>query len=309
MLFPLEIIFRCTVSIRKFLFKKNILSSWRSPVPVIVIGNIVVGGVGKTPLVIAIVEYLQAQGFQPGVVSRGYGGQPKQHLQSVEKESLPAEVGDEPLLIVRRTGCRCVVGANRADAARKLLAEGNCDVVISDDGLQHYALERDIEIVVIDGARQFGNGHCLPVGPLREPQQRLELVDFEVYNGNRAADSMRISAAGWVNVLSGDSCESLPVEDGIENHAVCGIGNPQRFYSTLEAQGLSFQTHSFADHHHFNADDLVFSENARVLMTEKDAVKCRHFATENMWYLTVDAVVSQTLLTQISERLSAIVDK
>lgn len=309
LLYPVEIIYRCLILIRRFLFKKNILSSWRSPVPVIVVGNISVGGVGKTPLVIALVEFLQAQGYQPGVVSRGYGGKPSQSLQTVEADSSPAEVGDESLLIVQRTACPCVVGANRPDAVRKLLAEGRCNVVISDDGLQHYALQRDIEIVVVDGPRQFGNGHCLPVGPLREPRQRLNGVDFTIYNGNREADTMKVVPARWVNLFSGESFDSLPNEEGIENHAICGIGNPQRFYSTLEAQGISFQNHSFADHHDFSADDLSQYQGSRLLMTEKDAVKCRQFATENMWYLSVDAIVSETLLTQLSTRLSAIINQ
>ncbi len=309
LLYPLEVVFRCLVFVRQFLFKKNILSSFRSPVPVIVVGNISVGGVGKTPLVIALVEYLQTQGYQPGVVSRGYGGQAKQPLQTVNVDSSPAEVGDEPLLLVQRTACNCVVGVNRPGAVRKLLAEGGCDVVISDDGLQHYALQSDIEIAVIDGPRQFGNGHCLPVGPLRESPARLNTVDFTIYSGNRETDSMKITAARWINLLSGEARDSLPNEEAAENHAVCGIGNPRRFYSTLEAQAVTFQTHSFPDHHDFSAEDLKFSENSRVLMTEKDAVKCRNFATENMWYLSVDAVVSEIILTQISARLSEIENK
>lgn len=310
LLWPLEILFRLLIIQRRFFYSIGLFSSWRAPVPVIVVGNVVVGGVGKTPLVIALVEYLKSQGYRPGVVSRGYGGKPQLGLQTVSADSLASEVGDEPLLIASRTGCPCVVGSNRANAVRKLLAESVCDLVISDDGLQHYSLERDLELVVVDKHRQYGNGHCLPVGPLREPLSRLSSVDFIISNGGSEYHSIKIVPAQWINLLTGEQLDKLPASaGGRTDHAVCGIGNPQGFYSTLSDLGLDYQIHSFADHHLFHLEDFDFARGGRLLMTEKDAVKCRDFATGNMWYLSVDAVVSAAMYADLSARLNEIFKK
>lgn len=295
--------------------------------PVVVIGNITLGGTGKTPLLIAIARLLQAHGLRPGIVSRGYGGDGQPAF--VTPESLPQQVGDEPVLIQRQTGCPVRVDARRLRAVQTLAAEHVCDVILSDDGLQHHAMPRALELVVIDGERLLGNGHCLPAGPLREPASRLREVDWLVINGGaddalarlRARASlnagqppatiMRLQPAAWVNVRSGQrvALSDLPVVPGRPLHAVAGIGHPQRFFATLRALGLAPQCHAFADHHRFHAADLPFAQEATVLMTSKDAVKCEAFAGPHCWALEVEASLApefaNALLTAVQGLVQA----
>jgi tetraacyldisaccharide 4'-kinase len=292
LLLPFAYIFSDIVRVRRFLYRKGILKSNTVPVPVIVVGNITVGGTGKTPLVIWLADLLTKSGYKPGIISRGYAGKSETWPQSVTENSDVNSVGDEALLIAKQTHLPVVVGALRVDAAKKLLADFDCNVVLSDDGLQHYRLNRDIEIAVIDGERRFGNGYCLPAGPLREPIERLSSVDFIVVNGNKYEDdefSMQLVGDTAIRLSTG---ELKPLQEflGIDCHALAGIGNPERFFKLLESSGLSCTTHSFPDHYQFERDDIEFGDNKPVLMTEKDAVKCTHFAEPQHWYLPVKAV-------------------
>ncbi len=290
-LLPLSWLFFVLVKLRRLAYKTGLLRSYRLPAPVIVVGNISVGGTGKTPLVAWLVKALQQAGYRPGIISRGYGGQAQQWPQQVHPDSDPLQVGDEPVLLAQRCGCPIVAAPDRVLAARELLEKFNCNILISDDGLQHYRLQRDIEIVVVDGARRFGNGHCLPAGPLREPVSRLQQVDFVVANGAAMSGevAMQLVPGALVALLAGNKTVSLCELHGQQVHAVAGIGNPARFFELLKQHGLSVIEHPFPDHHHFVVDDLCFADELPVLMTEKDAVKCRRYADARMWYLPVEA--------------------
>lgn len=307
-LMPFGFLFSDAVKFRRFLYRLKILKTHTLPVPVIVVGNITVGGTGKTPLIIWLAGFLMDSGFKPGIISRGYGGQAESWPQSVSAVSDAKQVGDEALLIARQTGCPMAVGPLRVDSANLLLKQSDCDVILSDDGLQHYALNRDIEIAVIDGERRFGNGYCLPAGPLREPIERLERVDFIIVNGEKYEDrefSMLLVGDQVVNLVTGEQ-KSLQEFNGVECHALAGIGNPDRFFKLLEMAGLTCMTHSFPDHYQFQRHDIEFADNRPVLMTEKDAVKCTAFAGKQHWYLPVnavpDAVFSEQLLNLIREK-------
>lgn len=269
----------------------------RLPVPVIVVGNISVGGTGKTPFVIWLVERLREWGFRPGVISRGYGGRAPAYPFRVTPDSDPAHGGDEPLLIARRCACPVVVDPDRNAAAQALIAQGHVDVIVADDGLQHYRLARDLEICVIDGARGLGNGALLPAGPLREPPARLHDVDLVVVNGDGWDDAtvqplrMQLSA-GQAWPLAGGAQRALVSFTGQAVHAVAGIGNPSRFFDSLRAAGIVVHEHAYADHHRYAAAELVFNDELPVLMTEKDAVKCLRFARPGWWALAVHAQLS-----------------
>ena len=292
LLLPLAYVFSDIVRIRRFLYRKGFLTSHTLPVPVIVVGNITVGGTGKTPLVIWLAELLLASGYKPGIISRGYGGQSESWPQTVNEHSDAHKVGDEALLIAKQTRLPVVVDPSRVEAANNLLAEFDCNVILSDDGLQHYKLNRDIEIAVIDGERRFGNGYCLPAGPLREPIERLGSVDFVVVNGDKYADheiTMHLVGDAAVNLLTHEQ-KPLQQFQGLDCHALAGIGNPERFFKLLETNGLSCTTHSFPDHYQFQQHDIEFGDNKPVLMTEKDAVKCTGFAQPYHWYVPVKAV-------------------
>jgi tetraacyldisaccharide 4'-kinase len=305
---PLSMLYVDAMRLRRFLYRKGLLKSGRLPVPVIIVGNITVGGTGKTPLVIWLADFLRQQVFKPGVISRGYGGENKQ-VQAVTTQSDPALVGDEALVLARRCGCPVTVGANRLAAGRELLANNHCDVIISDDGLQHLALQRDVEIVVIDGERRFGNCYCLPVGPLREPPERIKTVDLVVVNGGQDLQehefAMHCLGEQLVNLLTGET-KPLAEFKSIACHAVAAIGNPSRFFKRLSAVGLLCAEHAFPDHHVFSAADIQFKDQNPVLMTEKDAVKCQRFAEAKHWYLPVTAALpeafSQQILTLLKQK-------
>lgn len=308
LLWPLSLIYQVVLKLRIALFRLGIFKQVHLSVPVIIVGNITLGGTGKTPFVIWLVKQLKQAGFRPGIISRGYGGKAKYYPQNVLPESDPAIVGDEPIIISRHTLCPMVVAPDRLAAGNKLLNEHDCNVIIADDGLQHYALGRDIEIVIVDGQRQFGNQLCLPAGPLREPMSRLKNVDFIVEN--RGSDSkkyvMTLSQLYAVNLAHPEKIRSLSSFTGHTVHAIAGIGHPQRFFDQLSSQGLSLISHAFDDHHPFTADDLQFNDTNAILMTEKDAVKCQHFADDNTWYIPIEASISGKLNQHILQKLAGI---
>ncbi|MGH7023902.1 MAG: tetraacyldisaccharide 4'-kinase [Caulobacteraceae bacterium] len=290
LLWPVSLAFGLLVIVRRLAYALRLLPSTRVPVPVVVIGNLTVGGSGKTPLAIHVAELLKAKGWSPAIVSRGYGGTATEP-RSVSLASDPAEMGDEPVLMARRSGCPVWVGARRAAVVETLLRETpRCNLVILDDGLQHYALRRDLEICVVD-ARAFGNDFMLPAGPLREPRMRLWSVDAVIAHGT---DRVK----GYPMVLEGEEVHratdardrrNLKSFAGERVHAVAGIGDPKRFFLQLARHGLKVVPHPFPDHHPFVDADLDFGDDAPVLMTEKDAVKCKRFAKPAHWILPVRA--------------------
>ncbi|PWG63229.1 tetraacyldisaccharide 4'-kinase [Sediminicurvatus halobius] len=263
---------------------------WRAPVPVLVVGNLFVGGSGKTPLVIWLVERARALGHQPGVVLRGYGGRARDWPRGVTPASDPAEVGDEAVLIARRTGAPVAAGPDRPAAVRQLLALSPCDLVISDDGLQHYALGRDAEIIVLDAARGLGNGRCLPAGPLREPAARLDTVDLVVGNGGATAHSPHAFTLQPGTLEPVGQGGGTPPAPGARVHGIAGIGHPERFFAALEHLGYEVIGHPLPDHHVPRPDDVDFGDGLPVIMTEKDAVKCQALARAGLWALPVTAV-------------------
>lgn len=267
-------------------------------VPVIVVGNITVGGVGKTPLVIALAQQLQKHGLGVGIISRGYGATIKQFPYEVKPQDSATLVGDEPLLMAKKTHCPVVIAPKRIAAADFLLKHHACDVIISDDGLQHYALGRALEIVVIDGQRSLGNELCLPAGPLREPRKRIKSADFTIVNGGNwpGAYSMQLKPDHLRHLPTGD--KRLPAQFSETAAAVAGIGHPQRFFNTLLELGLNFKPYPFNDHHVFQENDTHFSESW-IVMTEKDAVKCHAFAQDNMYYLPVSASIDEAFWTAL----------
>jgi tetraacyldisaccharide 4'-kinase len=303
---PLGFLFSDAVKFRKFLYRRGLLKTHTLPVPVVVVGNITVGGTGKTPLIIWLARFLKDSGYRPGIISRGYGGQSESWPQMVAANSDAKNVGDEALLIAKQTGCPMAIGPLRVEAATMLLNKSDCNIILSDDGLQHYALNRDIEIAVIDGERRFGNGYCLPAGPLREPIERLQSVDLIIVNGEKSEDDefeMQLTGDMALNLITG---EQKPLQEFNNCHALAGIGNPERFFKLLASSGLTCITHSFPDHYQFQRNDIEFGDNKSVLMTEKDAVKCAAFAGKQHWYLPVKAVpepgFAEQLLNLLSEK-------
>lgn len=305
LIMPLSMLYVDAMRLRRWLYKTGCKSSTRLPVPVIVVGNLTVGGTGKTPLVLWLAEYLSRQGYRPGIISRGYAGKTQTAPIIVSANSNPTEVGDEALLLAQRSTCPVAVHPKRPAAAQLLLAQFACDVIISDDGLQHYALQRDIEIAVVDGRRRFGNGYCLPAGPLREPQIRLREVDFIVSNGESAELEgeflMHCRGTELIN-LADNRRQSLSDFAEQDCRAIAGIGNPQRFFQQLTAAGLHCESTAFPDHHPFSAKDLQ-SSHKPLIMTEKDAVKCRAFAQANHWYLPVNAELPENFALHLLKLL------
>ncbi|EKO3587219.1 tetraacyldisaccharide 4'-kinase [Vibrio metschnikovii] len=310
LLWPLSRLFYLISSRRRQAFLSGKKARYRAPVPVLVVGNITAGGNGKTPVVVWLVELLQRQGYRPGVVSRGYGGKAAQYPLLVTAQTSPAECGDEPKLIYQRTGAPVAVDPIRAHAVQALLSQG-VDLIVTDDGLQHYALERDIEFAVVDGARRFGNQQLLPLGPLREPVERLQQVDFVINNGGEPVMgelAMTLKPNLAVNVISGERIDVAALSRLV---AWAGIGHPARFFNTLQQLGASpILTHAFADHQAFDAMTLrkLSSQGKNVIMTEKDAVKCTAFAEKNWWYLPVSAEISPSDQQRILDKIKEVMD-
>ena len=320
LLTPLSLLFRVAVALRRMAYAKGIAPVRRLPVPVIVVGNITAGGTGKTPVVLWLAHHLRARGYRPGIVSRGYGGT-NAAPRRVAPDADPGAFGDEPVLLARRSGCEVWTGVDRAAAATALLAADRaCNVVVSDDGLQHYALGRDLEICVLDGARALGNGWMLPAGPLREPPSRLAAVDTIVINeGNAGADAvergnaartaiprfrMGLKGREFYNLLDHNRRIGPELLHGRRLHAIAGIGNPPRFFRHLQGLGLDFESHSFPDHYRFRPSDIAYAGADAVLMTEKDAVKCQAFAADTHWVLPVDAAIDDGFGELVLDRLA-----
>lgn len=294
LLWPLSRLFYWLSSRRKRDYLLGKKKSYQPPVPVIVVGNITAGGNGKTPVVIWLVEQLRLRGYTPGVVSRGYGGKAKQYPLTVTEETLASDSGDEPLLIAARTKAAVVVSPVRTEAV-KCLIKKEIDVIISDDGMQHYALGRSVELCVLDGQRRYGSAELIPLGPLREPLSRLSCVDFVINNGGVAESdeiAMQLVPSLAVNLLTGETTQVSALKQLV---AFAGIGHPERFYQTLKGLKADLiATKNFVDHKAFKADELrrFTAKGQSVIMTEKDAVKCRHFAEPNWWFLPVEAQFS-----------------
>ncbi|MDH4216549.1 MAG: tetraacyldisaccharide 4'-kinase [Gallionella sp.] len=354
-LLPVSLVFRALVAFRRAAFRNQVFSSDRLLLPVIVVGNISVGGTGKTPLTLALAQQLVERGWHPLIVSRGYGGK-TQRPQQVSASSTAQQVGDEPLLMARRDICPVWIGRDRAATAHAAMqAHPQCNIVLCDDGLQHYRLQRDVEVAVIDGARGFGNGLLLPAGPLREPVARLQTVDAVVVNvqarfplpnplgettshstrlqetaakslvipqaGEGANESLRelVFAGGDVlpgqflmhlcgelfyNLLDPGQTAAADQFHTTRNHAVAGIGHPQRYFQHLEKIGISFTPHAFPDHHPYTTNDLAFADCDAILLTEKDAVKCTMFADARYWVLRVDAQIDPALIELILRKIT-----
>lgn len=306
---PLSWIYRAIFGIRALAYRWGWLMSWRMPVVVIVVGNIVVGGTGKTPLVIWLAEFLRRQGLRPGIACRGYGGRARRWPQQVRSDSDPRSVGDEPVLIARRAGCPVIADPRRCRAVAALAEHYRCNVVVCDDGLQDLALERDLEIAVIDGERRFGNGRCLPAGPLREPVGRLTRVDLVVTSGHgrQGEFSMQRRPCPPLRAIA-DPGRELPLEHlaGRRVHAVAGIGHPDQFFRWLKKAGLRVLPHAFPDHHAYRLEDLRFADDLPVIMTEKDAVKCEGFNVSNAWYLPLEAELPKVFEFALLKSLSRI---
>ncbi|WLH66506.1 tetraacyldisaccharide 4'-kinase [Pseudomonas sp. FP2309] len=304
---PLEALYRSVVLRKRARFVAGEGDSYQAPVPVVVVGNITVGGTGKTPLILWLIDHCRRSGLKVGVVSRGYGAKPPAFPWRVEASHSAEVAGDEPLLIVQRCGVPLMIDPDRSRAVKALLATDSLDLILSDDGLQHYRLARDLELVLIDAARGLGNRRCLPAGPLREPVERLHSVDALLYNG-AAGDredgfAFRLMPTALVNLQTGarQPVDHFPV--GQQVHAVAGIGNPQRFFNTLETLHWRPIHHAFADHAPYSAEVLNFSPSLPLVMTEKDAVKCRAFAQPHWWYLAVDAVPSPAFVAWFDTQL------
>jgi tetraacyldisaccharide 4'-kinase len=309
---PLSWLFGLSIRLRRSAYRRGWCRSERLQRPVIVVGNLTVGGSGKTPLVIWLSARLRAEGLAPGIVLRGYGGAAERGSTPlrVEPESDPAVVGDEAVLLRRRTGVPVAVCRERVRAA-KLLLDAGVNVILSDDGLQHLAMARDFEIAVVDAERGFGNGYLLPAGPLREPRQRIEQVDAVVLNSAGVADQAQLLPRAFGMNLVGNALLPLGGGEprGLESfagqrvHAVAGIGNPQRFFSTLRAAGLTVFEHPFPDHHRYRDAEIRFADGLPVLMTEKDAVKCSKLGGPDHWFLPVAAQLADADAAALMARL------
>jgi len=306
---PLEFLFRGIAFSRRWLYRLGWLSSYRASVPVVVVGNITVGGTGKTPVVIALVEALQAAGLRPGVVSRGYGALPGHFPHTLGATSTAQQAGDEPLLIHTRTGAPCVVGPDRALAVQDLERQFCPDIVICDDGLQHYALQRDFEIAVLDNERGVGNSMCLPAGPLREPVSRLTTVDQVLYRGSDSPDNgVQYRSSELVCLADQRRVAFNPQFLHRRVHAVAGIGQPAQFFACLRAAGFDITEQVFPDHHNFQTADFEALRDLPIIMTEKDAVKCRSLPAEiatRAWFLPIEARVPAAVIQALRDLVAA----
>ncbi|UZE97953.1 tetraacyldisaccharide 4'-kinase [Alkalimarinus alittae] len=328
LLLPLTVIFWLISHFRRVCFRLGWFKSVKVDAPVIIVGNISVGGTGKSPLTGYLVSELKQRGFCPGVVSRGYGGQSDHYPLIVDQNSSASEVGDEPVMLYQMTQCPVAVDPIRSRAAKRLCDDHSCDVILCDDGLQHYALSRDIELCVIDGKRGLGNGFLLPAGPLRESYSRIRDVDFVIVNGKNErlnlealsdkgagvatlngtpAYEMTLRPTALINVFNGSQL-AIETLQGLDIHAMAGIGNPERFFAALRSLGANVTAQGFSDHHDFTQNDFSFEDKKPIVMTHKDAVKCRALFTEsepdNFWYLPVSADINKQFIDQLCERLA-----
>jgi tetraacyldisaccharide 4'-kinase len=331
LLYPFSLLFRLLAALRRQGYNLGLFSQFTAHVPVVVVGNLTVGGAGKTPLVMSLVEQLQRRGWRPGIVSRGYGGEASQSALLVTANTTAEQAGDEALMMSKRTGVPVAVCARRAAAVSLLTSQHDCNVIVCDDGLQHYALARQFELCVIDSQAGVGNGWCLPAGPLREPVSRLKKVDAVVYSGGlperlstgsgvfaapdstsifkklsryrgapmQGAYQLRVEAV--VNLSNPDRIGSLADFSADNVHAVAAIGRPDKFFQQLRSAGLDITEHAFADHHQFQPQDLEFGDDNAVLMTEKDSVKCAAWARPNHWYVKVVAELDSGIVDAVHD--------
>lgn len=289
LLWPASKIFSAIVHVRKYLYSKGIFASYKANVPVIIVGNLTVGGTGKTPLVMLLIEILQELNLKPGIVLRGYKSKAYGAI-SVRQNMDATLVGDEAVLLARRCNCPVVVSKKRVHGVQKMIKDYAVNIIICDDGLQHYALQRDIEIAVLDGERGFGNGHCLPQGPLREQPQRLQNVDLSITNGV----DMHLKIDKIYSLLDKREVR-IQHFAGKTVHAIAGIGTPQKFFKLLSEHGINVIPHAFPDHHSFKMSDINFPDSLPILMTEKDAVKCSGFASGRYWVISVATVLEPAI--------------
>ncbi|WP_243976434.1 tetraacyldisaccharide 4'-kinase [Vibrio natriegens] len=308
LLWPLSLLFGAISQSKRKQYQQGSKQAYQAPVPVVVVGNITAGGNGKTPVVVWLVEQLQRLGYKPGVVSRGYGAKAPHYPLVLDVDTPAKHCGDEPKLIYNRTGAPVAVDPVRANAVKALLATG-VDIVITDDGLQHYALARDIELVIVDGNRRFGNENLIPLGPLRESVERLKEVDFVITNGGQAKQSeiaMSLAPEKAINLKTKQQVEVSALNDLV---AFAGIGHPPRFFHTLDMLNADVKvTKGFADHQDFDQQELetLAQQGANVIMTEKDAVKCREYAQDNWWYLPVSAQFATSDAERILNRIKEV---
>lgn len=308
---PLSWLYCLATKARRAAYNHGLIPTQELPVPVIIVGNITVGGTGKTPLVIWLARYLRSQGWRPGVLTRGYGGNAKNWPQIVWSNSDPQQVGDESVLLARRCGCPVMAGPVRWISGQYLIQTYGCNILVCDDGLQHYALHRDFEIAVIDGTKRFGNKLCLPAGPLRELPQRLRDCNLVLTNGTAQPGefNMQIQILQAVNLKNPQLTKPISEFSSENTIAMAGIGNPQRFFDTLQAQGIKpKRTLTFPDHHNYTTDDLPKAITRVVLMTEKDAVKCERLLTipisDNYWYVPIHVLPDLAVTTKLEQWLT-----
>lgn len=304
-LIGLSYLYQAIIVLRRYSYSLGIKKTPALNIPVIIVGNITVGGTGKSPLVLYLADYLIAQGFRPGIVSRGYKGSKNSSPQWVVGDSDPFCVGDEPVMLARQTTCPVVVCRDRVAAVRALLSQTDCNIIVSDDGLQHYALKRDIEIVVMSAERRWGNGRCLPAGPLREPIQRLNTVDFVCVQG----EQMHYIPGEIYQLVNRHVILDIADFSHYPMHAVAGIGNPEQFFVMLRGLGFDIIEHIFPDHHDFTADDIDFGFESLVIMTEKDAVKCRRFADDRHWCLPIRLSITPLFIETFQKKLDDVLLK
>jgi tetraacyldisaccharide 4'-kinase len=308
LLWPLSFIYRIFIFVRRKFYQFHFLKINYLSIPIIVVGNITIGGTGKTPVVIALALFLKEKGWRPGIISRGYGGNTKHFPCLVHQNSNAREVGDEPILIAQHTGCPTIIDPDRSRGAKSLLKRSNCNIVISDDGLQHLSLGRDIEIVVVDGERRFGNNFCLPAGPLREPISRLNSVDFIISKGTAQTNEFKLCLIPdyFYQLIQAKNKQSKEYFLGKKVHAVAGIGNPNQFFKALRKLGLNIIEHPFPDHYLFKPRDFNYGDDAIVIMTEKDAVKCVGFVDARLWCLRTKTALDNNFLNTIFNRINLI---
>ncbi len=315
LLSPLESLYNAVAVSRR---EKQSRTAQKYSVPVVVVGNISVGGTGKTPTIIALIYFLQGKGLRVGVVSRGYG-RVTEGLIVANNLSAATDLGDEPYLIYHNTECELAVCENRSEAVKALSDDKRCDVILSDDGLQHYSMFRDREIVVIDGKRGIGNGRLLPVGPLREPSQRIDEVDWVLVNGADASVSLiatknqvfnvGIEPVEFIQIVSGDAFPLDYFSDSRDLIAMAGLGNPRKYFDTLGELSLKFQEKIFKDHHAYDETDFSDMVNKVILMTEKDAVKCKSFVGDNAFYLKIEMKLPSAFLEDFYFQIHSLIKK